>query len=42
VLQEIGGDSAQLILVATGSEVSLCVDSAKTLASEGVKVRNVL
>ena len=30
---------AQLILVATGSEVSLAVETAQSLAKEGIKVR---
>ncbi|KAI9276507.1 transketolase [Sporodiniella umbellata] len=39
VLQD--AENAQLILVATGSEVSLAVESAKQLASEGIPTRVV-
>ncbi|KAF9172186.1 Transketolase [Mortierella sp. AD011] len=39
VLQEVQG--ADVTLVGTGSEVSLCVDAAKLLAQEGIKARIV-
>jgi transketolase len=38
---EKGGDKPAVVLVATGSEVSLVVDAAKALESEGVKARVV-
>ena len=42
VLQDLSSDNQlQIILVGTGSEVSLAVDAAKLLASEGVNVRVV-
>ncbi|SPN97481.1 probable transketolase [Cephalotrichum gorgonifer] len=39
VLQEVEG--AQVTLVSTGSEVSICVEAAKQLAEQGVKARIV-
>ncbi|KAF9992873.1 Transketolase [Entomortierella chlamydospora] len=39
VLQEVHG--ADVTLVGTGSEVSLCVDAAKLLAEQGIKARIV-
>ncbi|KAG0369285.1 transketolase [Gamsiella multidivaricata] len=39
VLQEVEG--ADVTLVGTGSEVSLCVDAAKLLAEQGIKARIV-
>jgi transketolase len=42
VLQDAAGDAMpQVVLVASGSEVSLCVDAAAELAEEGVAVRVV-
>jgi transketolase len=38
---EKGGDKPAVVLVATGSEVSLIVESAKALESEGIKARVV-
>jgi len=38
---EKGGDKPAVILVATGSEVSLVIDSAKALETEGIKARVV-
>jgi transketolase len=38
---EKGGDAPDVLLVATGSEVSLIVESAKKLEAEGVKTRTV-
>jgi transketolase len=40
VLSDAGG-KPDVILIGTGSEVSLCVDAAATLAGEGIKVRVV-
>eukprot|EP00158_Paraphelidium_tribonemae_P003576 Partr_v1_DN26235_c0_g1_i1_m48613 putative Transketolase len=39
-LQDMG-DQPQIVLVGSGSEVSLCVDAAKLLTSEGIHVRIV-
>ena len=36
-----GGDAPDVILIGSGSEVSLCVEAAATLASEGVAARVV-
>ncbi len=41
VLADSGGEPPELILMATGSEVSLCVQAHQVLAAEGVKVRVV-
>ncbi len=41
VLADSGGRPPEVILMATGSEVSLCVDVYEKLASEGVKARVV-
>jgi transketolase len=38
---EKGGDSPDVLLVATGSEVSLIVESAKLLESQGIRTRTV-
>jgi transketolase len=36
-----GGEDPEVILIGTGSEVSICLDAAKTLTAEGLKVRVV-
>jgi transketolase len=41
VLADMGDDSPELILMATGSEVSLILSAASRLAAEGVNVRVV-
>jgi len=41
VFSDPGEGSAQVILLATGSEVSLCVDAARLLAEAGTRVRVV-
>ena len=41
VLSEPGGGPAQLVLVGTGSEVSLCLDAARLLAEAGTRARVV-
>jgi transketolase len=41
VLADAGGGPPEVILIATGSEVSLCVDVYEKLVSEGVKARVV-
>jgi len=41
VLSDPGDGPAQVILLATGSEVSLCVDAARLLAEAGTRVRVV-
>jgi transketolase len=41
VLVDEAGDAPELVLVGTGSEVSLCVDAAAVLTSEGRSVRVV-
>ena len=41
VLVDETGDEPELVLVGTGSEVSLCVTAAETLAADGVSVRVV-
>jgi transketolase len=41
VLSDPGDGPAQVILLATGSEVSLCVDAARLLAESGTRVRVV-
>ena len=41
VLADGGGGPPEVILIATGSEISLCVDVYEKLASEGVKARVV-
>jgi transketolase len=41
VLADAGGAPPEVILIATGSEVSLCVDVYEKLVSEGVKARVV-
>jgi transketolase len=41
VLSEAAGDNPDLVLIATGSEVSLAVDAAKILEGKGVRVRVV-
>src|SRR5262249_22577816 len=37
----VDAENPRLVLVATGSEVSLCVEAAKKLASEGIAARVV-
>jgi transketolase len=41
VLSDAGGGKPDLVLIATGSEVWLAVDSAKILEAKGVRVRVV-
>jgi len=41
VLADAGGGKPDLILLGTGSEVSLCVDAYEKLKAEGVKARVV-
>ncbi|MFI5045513.1 MAG: transketolase [Acidimicrobiia bacterium] len=41
VLVDESGDAPDLVLVGTGSEVSLCVDAATALADDGLRVRVV-
>ncbi len=41
VLADTAAAEPEVILIATGSEVSLCVDVYEKLASEGVKARVV-
>jgi transketolase len=41
VLVDEAGDAPELVLVGTGSEVSLCVTAAETLAADGLSVRVV-
>ncbi len=41
VLADAGGGPPELILIATGSEVALCVDVYEKLAAEGVRARVV-
>ncbi|MET0421810.1 MAG: transketolase [Acidimicrobiia bacterium] len=41
VLVDEAGDAPELVLVGTGSEVSLCVAAAESLAAEGTSVRVV-
>ena len=41
VLVEASNDAAQLVLIATGSEIGLAVDAAKQLEAEGVPTRVV-
>jgi transketolase len=41
VLSEAAGGSAQIILIGTGSEVSLCVAAQEKLAAEGISARVV-
>jgi transketolase len=41
VLRREKGASPDLVLIATGSEVSICVDAARALEAEGVSVRVV-
>jgi transketolase len=41
VLREADGGGPELVLVGTGSEVSLCVDAAAALAADGVRARVV-
>lgn len=41
VLSEAPGGKPELILIGTGSELSLCVDAAEKLLQEGIKVRVV-
>jgi transketolase len=41
VLGELGGDARKLILIGTGSEVSLCMAVGEQLAAEGVPTRIV-
>ena len=41
VLQDMNGGKVDVILTATGSEVSICVGAAKVLAEKGLKVRIV-
>ena len=41
VLREADGGDPELILIGTGSEVSLCLDAAETLAADGIRVRVV-
>jgi len=41
VLADLGGASPRVILIGTGSEVSLCVAAAEQLASEGIAARVV-
>ena len=41
VLREAEGDDPELILIGTGSEVSLCLEAADELAADGIRVRVV-
>jgi transketolase len=41
VLAEADGGAPDVILIATGSEVSLCVEARETLAGDGIKARVV-
>jgi transketolase len=41
VLAEADGGAPDVILIATGSEVSLCIEARETLAGEGIKARVV-
>jgi transketolase len=41
VLADLGGKRPQVILVGTGSEVSLCITAAEQLVAEGIAVRVV-
>jgi transketolase len=41
VLADLGGAPPKVILIGTGSEVSLCISAAEQLASEGIPVRVV-
>ena len=41
VLREASGEQPELILIGTGSEVSLCMDAAERLESDGVSTRVV-
>lgn len=41
VLADLGGTPPKVILIGTGSEVSLCISAAEQLASEGIPVRVV-
>ena len=41
VLREADGGDPELILIGTGSEVSLCLEAADKLAAEGIRVRVV-
>jgi transketolase len=41
VLVDLGGKSPKVILIGTGSEVSLCIAAAEQLAAEGIAVRVV-
>jgi len=41
VLSDAGGDKPDLILMGTGSEMGLCVESAEKLTAAGIKVRVV-
>lgn len=41
ILKEAEGGEAELILIASGSEVSLCLEAAETLQKEGRRVRVV-
>jgi transketolase len=41
VLEDLGGIHPRLILIGTGSEVSLCIAAAELLAAEGVPTRIV-
>ncbi|WP_419759151.1 transketolase-like TK C-terminal-containing protein [Acidisoma sp.] len=41
MLVDLGGKSPKVILIGTGSEVSLCIAAAERLAAEGIAVRVV-
>jgi transketolase len=41
VLADLGGGSPKIILIGTGSEVSLCIEAAEQLAASGVPARVV-
>lgn len=41
VLADLGGNAPRLILIGTGSEVSLCINAAEQLAAEGTPTRVV-
>lgn len=41
VLKDMSDDNPQAVLMATGSEVHLCVEAAKTLREQGIRIRVV-
>ena len=41
MLADLGGAPPQIILIGTGSEVSLCISAAEQLAAEGTPARVV-